>query len=207
LPVYEPNPNTCPVGSYTYELQYLDSGSFPSFISQYPTTEITIQTQDTTNLGLNHFKVIATESISGLSNDEALKNVFVFCQVTSLSYNIGDFPQEILYSPSFGIVQYTLPLFNMSPVRCTTSYSIEIVPQFGSGEVPSWISISNDGTKLVLSSTDTSITGNFAFRLRATGDEVMNEDLVFNVNFSCKISFLTLGQFVKSFSFYINQDG
>jgi hypothetical protein len=48
----------------------------------------------------------------------------LYCQVTSMTYILGDFPQEIYYSPSFGIVQYTLPLFNMSPVRCTTSYSI-----------------------------------------------------------------------------------
>jgi hypothetical protein len=91
LPVYEPSPSTCPIGTYTYQLEYLGSGSFPAFTSQYPTSRIAVQTQSTTNLGMNHFKVIATESISGLQNNQATKDIDLFCQVTSLTFILGDF--------------------------------------------------------------------------------------------------------------------
>jgi hypothetical protein len=35
----------------------------------------------------------------------------------------------------------------------------------------------------------------------------MNEDLIFYVEFSCPVTSLILGHFVKSFTFFVNQDG
>ena len=68
IPVYSPIPTDCPYDPFTYELIYTDNpvATFPSFINQYPTTAITVATQDRALLGVYNFRLVATEPSTGL---------------------------------------------------------------------------------------------------------------------------------------------
>jgi len=50
-------------------------------------------------LGTHNFKLVATDSFTGLINDEVIEEITLHCQVTSMSYNKDDFPEKIAYMP------------------------------------------------------------------------------------------------------------
>lgn len=83
IPVYSPIPTDCPYDPFTYELLYIDDpiATFPSFINQFPTTAITVATQDRALLGVYNFRLVATEPSTGLQNNEITPQVQLICRV------------------------------------------------------------------------------------------------------------------------------
>jgi len=71
IPVYTPIPTDCLHDPFTYELHYIDDpvATFPTFINQYPTTAITVATQDRALLGTYNFRLVATDPLTGLQNN------------------------------------------------------------------------------------------------------------------------------------------
>lgn len=57
---------------------------FPSFISQYPTNEITIVTTDSKLAGMYTFKLVAFDTFSEIRNDEIMFIVTLNCYMTGL---------------------------------------------------------------------------------------------------------------------------
>jgi hypothetical protein len=67
LPTYEPNPNNCPIGTVTYQIVANPiSLPFPSFITEFPTSDISIGTSDPAFEGVYNFRIIATDTLNGL---------------------------------------------------------------------------------------------------------------------------------------------
>jgi hypothetical protein len=69
VPTYKPFPSQCTVGTYGLEVVFTGTGSFPIWITKNPTNLIHVATQDASQAGNYNFKVVATESITGLKND------------------------------------------------------------------------------------------------------------------------------------------
>jgi hypothetical protein len=71
--------------------------------------------------------------------------------------------------------------------------------------LPAWISISDDGTKVVLFSEDSTLEGQYVFKVAATIDEyaVLNDDLTFTITFSCMITSIEFGKIPTDFTFFI----
>jgi hypothetical protein len=69
------------MGLIKYELFFLndETAAFPDFISQYPEAKIIVATQSTAHLGSNNFKIVATDSLTGLQNDQFTQNIELFC--------------------------------------------------------------------------------------------------------------------------------
>ena len=82
LPVYDITPAACPKQAFTYEMVYLDAGGFPTFITQIPTVDVHVLTQDVSYVGLHNFKLRATEPLTGLTNEQ---NTFV-CTILDPNY-------------------------------------------------------------------------------------------------------------------------
>jgi hypothetical protein len=62
----------------------LQVAAFPTFITQYPTTSIVLNTNDASLAGMYYFKLVATETFSNVSNDEIRFTVTLTCQITDL---------------------------------------------------------------------------------------------------------------------------
>jgi hypothetical protein len=69
VPTYKPFPTQCTVGTYDLEVVFIDTGTFPTWITKNPTDLIHVATQSISLVGNYNFKVVATESITGLTND------------------------------------------------------------------------------------------------------------------------------------------
>ena len=70
LPVYQQNPSLCAVGTISLALVNTD-GATPAFISQVTLTEenIRVATQIVGNVGTYNYKVVATDSLTLLTNE------------------------------------------------------------------------------------------------------------------------------------------
>jgi len=69
VPTYRPFPTQCTVGTYALEVVFSEGGSFPIWITKNPTELIHVATQTVSLVENYNFKVVATESITGLKND------------------------------------------------------------------------------------------------------------------------------------------
>ena len=187
LPSYAPFPPACAHGLYTFELFFLNDAtvSFPGFISQYPTAKIIVATQETTYLGANRFKLVATDALTGLKNDDATEEVDLYCQTTALICLKDSFDGTIKYMPGYeGIKDIPLPAYGFIPERCIMPYITEILPskrnlQTTTTTLPSWIWLADDQRSFKIWSMDTSLSGTHAFKIRTSIPEynVMNEEL------------------------------
>lgn len=68
VPTYEPTPNGCTSGTWTYSVALDPVAAFPPFITQNPTTTIDVATTNAAQSGIYNFRITATESISGFTN-------------------------------------------------------------------------------------------------------------------------------------------
>ena len=66
VPTFKPFPTQCTVGTFNLEVVFTDTGLFPNWITKNPTDFIHIATQSVSLAGNYNFKVVATESITGL---------------------------------------------------------------------------------------------------------------------------------------------
>lgn len=82
LPVYDTNPAACPKQPFSYQMLYLDAATFPSFITETPTTDVRVMTQNVSYVGLHNFKLKVTEPLTGLFNDQ---DIFV-CTIVAPYY-------------------------------------------------------------------------------------------------------------------------
>lgn len=92
LGTYDVSPSACPKGTITKQLLYYtdaartSAATLPSFISPAsPTTQFSVATTDITLAGDYYLKVVATESLSGLTNEA---NAFTL--TVSSGYFISD---------------------------------------------------------------------------------------------------------------------
>ena len=69
MPTYGPNPSQCAVGNYSLLVIYQDGPTFPPFINQIPTDNLIVATQDVQYVAAYNFKIRASESLSGLVNE------------------------------------------------------------------------------------------------------------------------------------------
>ena len=197
LPSYAPFPPGCAYGIFTFELFYLNNAAvaFPGFISQFPTAKIVVATQETTYLGSNQFRIVSTDPLTGLKNDEVITKVDLFCQTLELVCQKSGFDGNIKYTPGLeGIKQISLPAYDFVPARCTESYTTEIVPIArnlqASTTLPNWIWLSDDQKSFYIWSMDTSLSGTFGFKIRTKIPKynVVNEELKFTISFDCVIT-------------------
>jgi len=72
LPTYEPTPNTCAMGTWSYSVALDPVATFPAFITENPTTTIDIATQDDTQAGTYNFRVTATDSLTSVANSDVV---------------------------------------------------------------------------------------------------------------------------------------
>lgn len=66
------------------KVRLLQSLIFPAFITQYPTTDITIQTNDVSLAGIYWFKIIATDTLNDLVDDSVRFKVTLTCTSTGI---------------------------------------------------------------------------------------------------------------------------
>lgn len=70
LPVYQQNPLQCAVGTITRTLVFIGSGGTPTFITQVPADNIRIETTAYSSIGTHDYKIVATDSLTGLVNQQ-----------------------------------------------------------------------------------------------------------------------------------------
>ena len=112
-PSYEAYPSNCDIGFVTYQVE-LDPVSlpFPTFITEYPTVQIDIATTDHTTEGVYKFKVIATDMLSGLKNNDVLFEVTMISikdltlitstEIAGQIYKVND-PALVLQVPQYSL--------------------------------------------------------------------------------------------------------
>lgn len=66
------------------KVRLLQSIIFPTFITQFPTTEITIQTNDVSLAGIYLFKIIARDTLNDLENDTVRFKLTLTCTSTGI---------------------------------------------------------------------------------------------------------------------------
>jgi hypothetical protein len=79
-PTYDVFPTFCLKQTITLEVQYQETPAtpFPSFMqTQYPVSNVVVETSDNIPIGAYNFKVVATEPLSGLTNNEVKFKVVV----------------------------------------------------------------------------------------------------------------------------------
>lgn len=82
LPAYDVNPSGCPKQAFTFQMLYLDSLTFPAFITQVPTVDVRVLTQNVSFVGQHNFKLQVTEPLTGLFNEQ---DIFV-CTILDANY-------------------------------------------------------------------------------------------------------------------------
>jgi hypothetical protein len=88
--------------------------------------------------------MVATDTYSGLMNNEVTEEVVLYCQVTKLTAIFDAFDKLIVYTPVYeGLYTQFVPVYNTVPQRCVEPYTTEIVP-ITLTELPEWIWLSPD---------------------------------------------------------------
>ena len=128
LPVYDVYPTQCAKGTFTFEVVFVGSGSFPAFITQYPSSKINVMTQETSLAGAYNFKIKATESISGFTNtDDSFKCTIILPNyATSLSWITSTLIPDLTYMIGSTQVNLNSPLNNVLPTNADVKYSFTL---------------------------------------------------------------------------------
>lgn len=100
LPVFEQNPSNCPAGTITRSLVYTGAGSAPSFISVNGSNQVSVATQDASNVNTYAYKIVGstTENGSTIINEADTFTVTVSgpTLVTSITLGtIGDLTYRV----------------------------------------------------------------------------------------------------------------
>ena len=103
-------------------LRLLQATTFPSFITQYPTSIITISTNDPSQAGLYYFKLVATDIFSKTMNDDIKFTVTLTCAIKSIK---PIYDSKTVTDVSFTIkkdtVNFYLPQYQVTPQGCSGS--------------------------------------------------------------------------------------
>jgi len=141
VPTYKPFPTQCAVGTYALEVVFTDAGSFPIWITKNPTDLIHVATQTVSLVGNYNFKVVATESITGLKNDfnsfvasiQTPKyatdlTIITSTAINNLTYLISD-PAVVLNLPEYTITPSNADKNFVYSLAASTPAFITLVPQ------------------------------------------------------------------------------
>jgi hypothetical protein len=109
----------------------MDAIPYPTFITQYPTSTIQLQTQDESTIGTYNFKLKVSEPISGLINDQ---NAFVCSittpnRVTSLSWIAATQIADFTYLLSDPELVFDSPSYTFLPVNADTNFAFTLDAQ------------------------------------------------------------------------------
>ena len=114
LPTYNSFPTGCVYGPLTYQLSY--SGTFPSWITQNPTTasNIVLGTTDVSKVGTYLFTLTATDPVSGLTNNSVTFTVVVSIK-NATSITNATTPVNQTYLIGSAALSMNLPTYTWYP--------------------------------------------------------------------------------------------
>ena len=70
LPAYDSSPTGCAVGPFNFKLIPISAVLVPGWIIDPPIDSVSISTTDNSQIGAYQFRLVATDSVSGLSNQD-----------------------------------------------------------------------------------------------------------------------------------------
>jgi len=138
LPTYDSFPTGCSYGPLTYSLSY--SGTFPTWITQAPTTNIVLGTTDTSKVGTYLFTLTASDSVSGLTNNSVTFTVIITIKnATSITTST---PTNQTYLIGSATLSVNLPTYTWYPTQSLTSFTFVLVG------APSFVTIAGSPQKI-----------------------------------------------------------
>ena len=142
LPQYQVTPSECASGVFSYELVSLDAIPYPTFFTQFPTTAVSVLTQDVSKVMAYNFKLKATESISGFFNDADafVCNVILPNYATSLAWVAATKMADFTYLLSSPELQF-LPTFTYQPSNADVKFTYSL-----GASTPAFITLVPQGT-------------------------------------------------------------
>jgi hypothetical protein len=156
VPKYGPNPSQCAVGNYSLLVIYQDGPTFPPFINQIPTDNLIVATQDVQYVADYNFKIRASESLSGLVNENESfvltiqKPIYteemvliVATALDDMNYTIT-FPKVILDVPQYEIVPANADRQLVYSLDPSTPAFVTLIPDANGLPTIQIVSSSND---------------------------------------------------------------
>ncbi len=130
VPTYKPFPTQCAVGTYALEIVLTDTGAFPSWITKNPTDFIHVATQSVSLVGNYNFKVVATESITGLQNDlnSFATAILIPLYATSLKFLPDTEINNLTYTVGSAGVLLNAPQYIVTPTNADKNFIYEFDP-------------------------------------------------------------------------------
>jgi len=153
--------------------------------------KIFVQIANPINTGVYKLKVVATEPVSGLRNNDITFTLTLTC-TTKLFKNTEVNVNNIVYTIPADLnskpVILPLPVYQTDPKYCLLQpYSLVLVDA-NSGQLPSFISLNSSGVTIL--TNDPTITSQFEFKFIATEPRfnLVDKSVSFSVTFKCEIS-------------------
>jgi hypothetical protein len=117
MPVYQQYPSQCAVGTLSTQLVYTGPGVLPTFITQLPPNVISVFTTNTSNVGVYNYQLIATDSLSGLTNsgDSFPVQILMPGLATDLVLVNGTQIANQTYLVNSSMLQLSVPTYSIVP--------------------------------------------------------------------------------------------
>lgn len=114
LPVYEPTPNNCNSLALSYQVELNPVSTFPGFITETPTSQIEIASTDPLDANVYNFRLVVTDTLTGLSNNVVLFEVDVVA-ISALTLNTVTAVADQVYKVNDAEIVLPVPLYSQTP--------------------------------------------------------------------------------------------
>lgn len=200
LPTYTQSPAGCPTADIDLALKYVGSGSAPTFVKEAD-GKIKISTQDLKNEGLYKYKIVATDSVSGLSNDEDEFTVAVVTAdvATDIVPDISTYIKDQEYMIGEKELLLDVPTYKVEPAGSDQNLEWKL-----GKSTPDFVTLVQDSTGVwkIRVKTDEAKGGLYTISLRLHEEfSDINKDTTFELKVGC-VTALVLGR-VKNVEYFI----
>lgn len=139
LPTYEPTPNICNSLSLVYQVELNPVATFPGFVTENPSTQIDIASTDPLDAGVYNFRVVATDSLTSLQNNEVLFQVDVVA-ISTLTLNAPTAIADQVYKVGETAIVLNVPLYTPTPSYADTKFTYSLI-----APTPSFVTLVGTG--------------------------------------------------------------
>lgn len=159
VPSYQQNPVACAVGTINAVLVYTGAGAAPGFIVQDTASNINVATQDPANVGTYDYKIVATDSLTGVFNEVDVFQATIEPPTYATSLNIVPVTAiaDLNYLVSDPQVQLDVAQYTILPVDADLS----LIYTLGAS-TPAFVTLLNPSAgvyKVAIQTGDTANTG------------------------------------------------